>query len=282
MPPTAYTYRPYVVRLITNQAMAYRATISTTAFGTPAIDAERPSHVNRSGTSYTDPPWARMYASPLATCITPSVAMNGGSLNSVTSPPANRPMAAQTRMPTADATSSVPVPAEVPPWSRIRMAVVTAERAIRLPTLRSIPPVMMTSVMPTATTATTAIWLATFSRVVGQQERRPPVRPRGDHAEPGEDRRVGPLGRGHDRRRRGRQVPQGHLGVPRAAGDGRRDRVPGGRQLPLGGVDELPVLVTGPADDHHARPGRHVVPHLFDHGRRRRRAPRLLLGERRP
>ena len=43
-------------------------------------------------------------------------------------------------------------------------AVTTAERANRLPTERSMPPVMITIVMPIAMIAITAIWLAMLRR----------------------------------------------------------------------------------------------------------------------
>ena len=49
--------------------------------------------------------------------------------------------------------------------SRINQVHTTAEKAIRLPTERSMPAVMMTMVIPTARMAMTAIWLATFSRL---------------------------------------------------------------------------------------------------------------------
>ena len=55
--------------------------------------------------------------------------------------------------------------AAVPPAkSRMNRAVRTAESARRLPTDRSMPPVMMTIDMPMATMAITAIWLAMLSR----------------------------------------------------------------------------------------------------------------------
>ena len=58
------------------------------------------------------------------------------------------------------------VEASTPPaWSRISRAAVTADNAARLPTERSMPPVMITIVMPIAMIAITAIWLAMLSRL---------------------------------------------------------------------------------------------------------------------
>ncbi len=57
-----------------------------------------------------------------------------------------------------------PVVAASPPKRPISHAAATAAKAIRLPTERSMPAVMMTIVMPIATMAMTAIWLATLRR----------------------------------------------------------------------------------------------------------------------
>ncbi len=64
----------------------------------------------------------------------------------------------QTTIPTVVADSA-------PAASRIKRAVTTAERASRLPTERSMPPVRMTIVIPMAMIAMTAIWLVMFSRL---------------------------------------------------------------------------------------------------------------------
>ena len=51
-----------------------------------------------------------------------------------------------------------PVEALIPPaWSRINPAASTAASAMRLPTDKSMPPVIITKVMPMATMAITAI-----------------------------------------------------------------------------------------------------------------------------
>src|SRR5205085_7784566 len=79
--------------------------------------------------------------------------------------PENAPDAAPASTPARPARTIPVAPADSPPAaSRIRRAVTTADRAIRLPTERSTPPVTITIVIPIAITAITAIWLATFKR----------------------------------------------------------------------------------------------------------------------
>jgi hypothetical protein len=106
-----------------------------------------------------------MNASPLATCMTARVAMNGGTRNAATIAPENSPTPAHNSTPPREHTTNASGPASGPP-ARSRMAVVTstALRAIRLPTDKSMPPVTITTVIPTARMATTAIWFATFNR----------------------------------------------------------------------------------------------------------------------
>ena len=53
-----------------------------------------------------------------------------------------------------------------PAYSRISQVASTAAKAIRLPTDRSIPPAMMTSVMPIARIARMLIWWAMFNRLL--------------------------------------------------------------------------------------------------------------------
>ena len=106
-----------------------------------------------------------MKASPLATCITASVAMNGGTLHPATMAPENSPTAAHTATPASEHhTCAAAVAATPPASSRSSLLTSTALSAMRLPTDRSMPPVKITTLMPAARIATTAIWLATFNR----------------------------------------------------------------------------------------------------------------------
>ncbi len=84
---------------------------------------------------------------PLVMSIVPRVTMNGGSPRRVTSVPLNRPIAAAQRCPSGGGHHHLSGRAVARPRTRrsIRSPVMTAERAITLPTERSIPPVMMTT-----------------------------------------------------------------------------------------------------------------------------------------
>ncbi len=106
-----------------------------------------------------------MYAKPLATSIIASVTMNGGMPQSVITPPDAAPTSPHTTIAPRHAAVSPPAVALTPPaTSRIKSAATTAESAMRLPTERSMPPVMITKVIPTATMAITAIWFAMLRR----------------------------------------------------------------------------------------------------------------------
>ena len=92
--------------------------------------------------------------------------MNGGIANRVIITPENSPSTALTPIPARHARVSAAAPAWSPPDTRAMSQVVTtAESATRLPTDKSMPPVMMTMVMPIAMMAITTIWLATLSRL---------------------------------------------------------------------------------------------------------------------
>ena len=92
--------------------------------------------------------------------------MNGGTANRVTTAPDSPPTTPHARTATAQqATIPAAVACSAPAYRRISSVPSTADRAIRLPTDRSMPPAMMTSVMPAARMAITAIWLATLSRL---------------------------------------------------------------------------------------------------------------------
>ena len=80
--------------------------------------------------------------------------------------PEKPPISPQAAMAAAQASTIPAVEACTPlASSRISLAASTAERAARLPTDRSMPPVMITIVMPMAMMAMTAIWLAMLRRL---------------------------------------------------------------------------------------------------------------------
>ena len=84
--------------------------------------------------------------------------MKGGMSKSVISAPESPPRSPQRPIAAMQANTIPTVEASTPPaWSRISRAAVTADNAARLPTERSMPPVMITIVMPIAMIAITAI-----------------------------------------------------------------------------------------------------------------------------
>ena len=92
--------------------------------------------------------------------------MKGGMENNVTMTPENAPKTPHRMMaPRQQSTIPEVVAASAEASSRINQVDITAERAIRLPTERSMPAVMMTMVIPTANIAMTAIWFATLRRL---------------------------------------------------------------------------------------------------------------------
>src|SRR5262245_22036663 len=106
-------------------------------------------------------------ASPRATSIIASVTINGGMAKKVIIHPEKAPHSAQAATPARQQRIMAMAAADSPPArSRISQAETTADKATRLPTDKSMPPVMMTKVMPTAIIAITAIWLAMFSKLL--------------------------------------------------------------------------------------------------------------------
>ena len=138
-----------------------------TEFGIPSVRSA-PSHPNAWGPSLTDWESVIVIASPRAINIIASVTMNAGSRNAATHTPEKNPHAPQAAIP-ANPQSSMPnVPASrAPARSRISTVDVTAARPIKLPTERSMPAVMITSVMPIAMIAMTDICWAMFSTFCG-------------------------------------------------------------------------------------------------------------------
>ena len=92
-----------------------------------------------------------------------SVTINEGMPKPVTIVPENNPAAAQTAIPPNEHSTRAVVPADsAPPKRWTNSAAQPNPSAIRLPTDRSIPAVMITIVMPIAMMAITAIRLATL------------------------------------------------------------------------------------------------------------------------
>ena len=92
--------------------------------------------------------------------------MKGGIENWLTMIPVNAPERVQTITPAKEAIKKTEVPASAaPPIFSIMLAATTADKAIILPTDKSIPAVMMTIVMPIARMAMTAIWLVIFLKL---------------------------------------------------------------------------------------------------------------------
>ena len=107
---------------------------------------------------------ASHFATPRAMPNIPSVAMNGTTRRRVMTTPLTTPTSAPTRMPatTAKMTGS---PALMP------SAVTTPVSAIVEPTERSIPPLMMMSVMPIAPMATITVCASTMRKLNGERYR---------------------------------------------------------------------------------------------------------------
>ena len=109
------------------------------------------SHLIEMGTALIVSPFVTMKASPLAIDIMANVTMNGGMRRKVMNAPFRAPAAAHAPIVATMHSVSPTSPAvSPPPRSRISRAQMTAERATRLPTERSMPPAMMTIVMPMA------------------------------------------------------------------------------------------------------------------------------------
>ena len=94
---------------------------------------------------------------PRAIIITLNVVMKGATLKRATTVPPTAPTRPQARIPAAKPTATTQADAVKPPICFINTVAITAENAIRLPTDKSIPAVMITIVMPIAITAITTI-----------------------------------------------------------------------------------------------------------------------------
>ena len=110
--------------------------------------------VSRSGTPRTSIPPVISRADPRAMPSVPRVTISGGTLALVTSTPLRTPQAVPATSPAASPGRIAPQPS--PPTASITLAAITPEKTSTDPTDRSIPAVMITYVMPTARTSSTA------------------------------------------------------------------------------------------------------------------------------
>src|SRR5690606_19211970 len=148
--PITYAYLPSLVRVSTMcPATATTAMISTGIGSAPMTPW--PSNRNESGAPNTATAPVTISTSPRPTLSMPSVAMNGGSPTTDTSNPLTNPAIAPTAIPPRMPTSGLN------PKSAIRITPSTPARAATEPTDRSMPPVMITMVTPTAMTAFTDV-----------------------------------------------------------------------------------------------------------------------------
>ena len=139
--------------------------ISTTELGSPIRSKPLPSQAKLSLATGTGADWEKINAKPLAINMTPSVTIKAGMLKSVTRLPVPIPIIAQTRIPAALPNKRCPMAGSALPESCwMDRAVMTPLKAIKLPTDKSMPAVMITMVIPIAIMATTEICLSTFSR----------------------------------------------------------------------------------------------------------------------
>jgi hypothetical protein len=95
---------------------------------------------------------------PRTAVIIASVTMNGGSRTFATSAPLARPRSVVAPTP-ASTDGSAPMPDNA--------AVMTPAAATSAPTERSIPPVRITNVIPSATSPGMLVWRRTFTRFSG-------------------------------------------------------------------------------------------------------------------
>jgi hypothetical protein len=96
-------------------------------------------------------------ARPRSTLMLPSVMMKGVTRSRVMSSPVSSPPRAETPMPASAADQGSA------PWRKSH-ATTTVVSATPEPTDRSIPPWIITTVMPTAVIATTTVWRAMVTR----------------------------------------------------------------------------------------------------------------------
>jgi hypothetical protein len=83
----------------------------------------------------------------------PRVAISGGIRPLVMNTPLTTPHPVPVAMPAAAPSAMTPQPARAPPCAAITLAATTPEKTRTDPTERSMPPVTMTKVMPTASTS---------------------------------------------------------------------------------------------------------------------------------
>ena len=96
-----------------------------------------------------------------------SVTINGATRNRVTTRPTNAPDSPQAAVPTRKPAATVHGGASSPPSCFMPNAPMTADSAIRLPTDRSMPAVIITIVIPMAMIAITTMRSTMASRLEG-------------------------------------------------------------------------------------------------------------------
>ncbi len=162
LPPIAYTYRPKRVCESTNQPAANTTSIVSTGTGTPS-SFSRPRNPKPAGRSLTDVDpenqSATMNDNPRAMVSTASVTTNGGTLNREIVIPVNEPQ-------TAPTASDARIPTKTPesPKFLAHIAAANPASARTDPTERSMPPVRITNVIPTARTPVIAMLSPTLRR----------------------------------------------------------------------------------------------------------------------
>jgi len=162
--PMARMWRPSRVIWRSTATATARRIVSHTPDGTRSQRRSGGSAVSRSlshvvgATTIVSP--ASPFARPRRPPHIPSVTMNGGSRRPVTSPPIRPP---QARPPATVATTAA---AGDQPRARSD-ASVTVASAICAPTERSMPPLAITRVIPSAAVATTAVCSSMISRFAG-------------------------------------------------------------------------------------------------------------------
>ena len=163
--PSANTWRPNTVRESTVAVSAASASMIHTPGGS-TIHAWRGNVTSRSftqvGGTFTVCSCAIHLAMPRAMPSIPSVAMNGTTRRPVISRPLPRPTS-----PPATRAAAVATTGDHPAASP--SAATTPVRAIAAPTERSIPPLIMISVMPIAPRATITVCDRTIRRLNGER-----------------------------------------------------------------------------------------------------------------
>src|SRR5262245_33335678 len=162
LPPTAMIRAPHRVQRSAKPTATQQAARTTTGFGTPKIDPP-PSQRNR---SWSGPNWYTILfceatiARLRAIESMPRVATKGGMPTCAIRTPLTSPTASEAARP-----APMPTHAEYPAFSTTPVTIADRQRVE--PTDRSMPPVMITAVIPIATMATNTKFRVTLNRFCG-------------------------------------------------------------------------------------------------------------------